>query len=221
MQHPALALHLSTAARNSEPTCYDGSRESNFVARQRWSFAVVSITAIVALLVGASPATAAPPSAVSSPGIATFQGRIIDLKESWQGAQSCIVFEPQHVECFTTAAEADARTGYVREKDPLVIAARRAGLSSAALPSCASRYLCLWEAINGGGRRLQFANEYWQDLAGYGFSNVMSSWRNNSYSDDWGSVFDNGGKGQLDISPVTYSSNVGTYWNDTADQVYG
>ncbi|BBH64059.1 hypothetical protein ACTI_07440 [Actinoplanes sp. OR16] len=200
------------------------------------SFRIVFATVVAGFLIAPAnaalagvPAPSAPPAAVtatagkasSGKGLATFKGATIDLAKGWGGARSCTVKGPGDVECFATIAEADAKSGYKRETDALVVRAKARGLATAALPTCADRYLCLYEHINGGGRRLQFANEYWQNLDDYGFANTMSSWRNNSYADDPGSVRDKGGKGQLDISPRTYSSNIGTFWNDTADEVYG
>jgi Peptidase inhibitor family I36 len=182
--------------------------------KSQWQLVLAAATA-ASLIASPGVAMAAPSPAAA---MATFDGQTIDLSKGWGRAKSCIVFAQRSVECFATSKEADARLGYVPERDPQVVAASAAAL---ALPACSSGYLCLWEATNGNGRRLQFADGYWQDLLGYGFANVMSSWRNNSDAEGWGHVFDNGGKGELKISPRTYSSNIGTYWNDTADQVHG
>ncbi|MEU4562023.1 peptidase inhibitor family I36 protein [Actinoplanes sp. NPDC023936] len=193
--------------------------------KNRFNFVLATAAAGILMMPAgaalASPSAPPAPAAGAGTALAEFQGRTIDLAKGWEGAKSCTVNGPADIECFATTAEADKKAGYNRKTDTLAVQAEAKGLAAAAdLPSCAERYLCLYEHDKGGGRRLQFANEYWQNLDDYGFANTMSSWRNNS-SNDQGSVFDNGGKGQLNISGKTYSSNIGTFWNDTADQVYG
>ncbi|WP_203790573.1 peptidase inhibitor family I36 protein [Paractinoplanes rishiriensis] len=136
---------------------------------------------------------------------------MINLRDGWSGAQSCISFSANDVRCFTTPEEADVALGNTALAD---------GRSVAAVPACASGWVCLWEAINGGGRRLIFQDDEWQDLGAYGFANVMSSWRNNQSSGDLAYVADDS-VGTLSLAAGGYTANVGTVWNDIADSVQG
>ncbi|MBN1171541.1 MAG: peptidase inhibitor family I36 protein [Micromonosporaceae bacterium] len=83
--------------------------------------------------------------------------------------------------------------------------------------------LCLFENQNGGGRRLIFQDEDWQELDQYGFANTVTSWRNNQTSTDTGGLWDTTepGVGAWQLSANTYCSNVGSTYNDRADRVKG
>ena len=90
--------------------------------------------------------------------------------------------------------------------------------SGAAIPDCARGWLCLFEHANGGGRRLIFQDEYWQDLDDYGFANTVSSWRNRQ-SDGGAMLRDWQSDSTLDLSGNAYASNMG-WWSDKADEVH-
>ncbi|MEV4283857.1 peptidase inhibitor family I36 protein, partial [Actinoplanes xinjiangensis] len=99
-------------------------------------------------------------------------------------------------------------------------------VKAAAVPACASGWLCIFEHINGGGKRLIFKDEYEQELSTYGFDYKLSSWRNNQGSSDSGAMYKwatnsfttkvNGS-----LSPGGYASNVGDYWNDQVISIQG
>lgn len=187
----------------------------------RWALAMGAMAISVGtVLASATAAQAASPVALADGVTAAYDGQMINLRDGWSGAQSCISFSSTDVRCYTTAAEADAVLGYTAASDPLVQRALAAGQSLAAVPDCASGWVCLWEAINGGGRRLIFQDDYWQDLGDYGFANVMSSWRNNQSSGDYAYVADDA-VGTLSLAAGDYTANVGTTWNDIADSVEG
>jgi len=117
------------------------------------------------------------------------------------------------VRCYASYAEADASLGYSAAADPLVVGV-------AAAPSCASGWLCLYADINGGGRRLQFRDEYWNYLSDYAFDRQTSSWRNNQGSSD------NGYLSLYNLSTPylcganSYALSMGSY-NDQAYAVWG
>ena len=187
----------------------------------RGALAIGAMAISVGVVLGSSVAAQAAPAGLSEDGVtAVYDGRTINLRDGWSGAQSCVSFSATDVRCYATPEEADAVLGYSAAADPLVRRALAAGESLDAVPECASGWVCLWEAINGGGRRLIFQDDYWQDLGAYGFANVMSSWRNNQSSGDTAYVADDS-VGTLSLASGGYTANVGTVWNDIADSVQG
>ncbi|SNT55988.1 Peptidase inhibitor family I36 [Asanoa hainanensis] len=174
------------------------------------------VMAAVVMVTGV-PAVAAAPA--GTPGLATLDGRVIDLGKSWQGAQSCLVFAASDTRCFTSHAEADRVVGYQREADPLVAQARSA-VVAAAVPSCGSGWLCLYENTNGGGRRLQFSDEYWHYLADWGFNRSTSSWRNNQSASDVGHLSLYNLTSVYNCGARSYALSMGIY-NDQAYAVWG
>lgn len=140
--------------------------------------ALAVIVSLVLVVVGAPAAEAADAGAV--PVRAVFGTATFDMADGWGAARSCVVFSRTNVRCYATYEQADAALGYSAAADPLVN-----GLV-AAVPSCAGGWLCLYADINGGGRRLQFHDEYWNYLSAYSFDRQTSSWRNNQGSSDTG-----------------------------------
>jgi len=138
-------------------------------------FALAVLAALVPAVAIAGPASGA------GPVRAVFRGVDFDISQGWRGAQSCVVFSRAQVRCYATYAEADASLGYSPAADPQVAAL-------AAVPSCASGWLCLYADTSGQGRRLQFHDEYWQYLSAYDFDRETSSWRNNQGSSDPGAL---------------------------------
>jgi hypothetical protein len=187
----------------------------------RSALAIGAMAISVGTVLASSTAAQAAPSAESGDGVnAVYDGRMINLRDGWSGAQSCISFSSTDVQCYATPEEADTVLGTSATSDPLEQQSLVAGESLAATPDCASGWVCLWEAINGGGRRLIFQDDEWQDLGAYGFANVMSSWRNNQSSGDYAYVADDV-EGTLSLAAGSYTANVGTVWNDIADSVEG
>lgn len=191
----------------------------------RWIRVVVAAT-IAAGTVLASTAAQAAPSVPRNGVVAQYEGRTIALKDGWAGAQTCVVHSAALVRCYSSAADADRVLGYSRDDDPLVRRAVTQGLDATAVPACASGWVCLWAAINGGGRRLMFRDEVYQSLADFAFANQLSSWRNTQASADYAYIRDQDPGGPpndsaASLSGGSYSSNVGPTWNDTADLVQG
>jgi peptidase inhibitor family I36 len=153
------------------------------MARKRWIMLLATALAGV-LLTTAAPAAAAPGPG-GTPVRASYRGSQIDLGSGWHGAQSCVVFSRADVRCYASTAEADKLLGYSRATDPLVASAA----VPAAVPACASGWLCLYADVGGQGRRLQFHDEYWNYLSNYSFDRSVSSWRNNQGSTDLGQLW--------------------------------
>jgi hypothetical protein len=206
----------------------DVARPARRLRRARFAAVTGIATAIMVIVSPLSSTVAhAGPAAPPRDGqAATFAGHVINMKNGWDGAQTCVVQSRSRVQCYATAEAADQTLGYSVSSDPLVRQTAGNARAARAVPSCASGYVCLWAAINGGGRRLIFRDDYWQDLRSYGFHNEISSWRNHQSQGDYAWLKDihGGGPGPdeyLVTSGGQYVANVGAYWNDRADYVEG
>lgn len=158
-----------------------------------------------------------PSSSAADGALATYGQQKINLKQDgWGDARTCVVYSPTEVRCFKTHAEADKALGYSRATDPLL--AGKADIQ--AVPACANGWLCLYEHIDGGGRRLIFSDYQWHNLNEYNFSDKTSSWRNNQGSSQrgWLAEHEGGRGGQITISPNGYTSDLGVY-SDWASSV--
>jgi hypothetical protein len=180
------------------------------VTGKRWG-ALLAVAVAGALLMTAAPAVAAEGTGRTAVR-ASYRGSMIDLASGWRGAQSCAVFSRTDVRCFASVGEADASLGYARVSDPLA-AASLAAVAPAAIPTCSSGWLCLYEFVNGGGRRLQFHDEFWNYLSDYGFDRQTSSWRNNQGSSDTGALSLYNKSTVYTCGVNTYVSSMGIYDN--------
>jgi hypothetical protein len=123
------------------------------------------IAAVVAAMTLAGAAAA---GQASSPSLAVFEGKQIDLSLGWGEAQACLVDRGAGVvECF---------------RDRAGLLAREADLDAAAAPasvlaSC-SGPLRLFADSNYGGRELDFYDRgFWQNLSDWSFDNQLSSYK--------------------------------------------
>lgn len=161
---------------------------------------------IVAITVATMAALAAQPAAAvaGTPGVqARYGNTTIDLRHGWSTARSCVVTQAKTT-CYASNTEADAAIGATPT-------------ASLAIPDCATGWLCLYQDINGGGRRLIFRDEGWQSLAAYGFAHQTSSWRNNQACSD-AAILGDGVGGLLNLGNCAYGSSMGS-WNDRAVDV--
>lgn len=174
--------------------------------------AVAGVTIGAALAFGGLAGTAQADPTADRGTRATFDGRGIDLSGGWQGARACAVFAADDVRCYDTTEAADRASGYDRAADPL----------AARAPACASGWVCLYQYENGGGRRLIFNDEYWDNLGNYGFDNKTSSWRNNQSRGDNASLARNanGSGTRVTLSAPGYASSLGAFDN-RASAVHG
>ncbi|ANZ41457.1 hypothetical protein BBK82_41395 [Lentzea guizhouensis] len=114
--------------------------------------AVVGVVAAVPVQAGAAPA---------APGVrASFEGRTINLAESWEDARVCAELTLDDVRCFRTPQELAAATGEV---------------GAAKVEDCKYTWVCLWADINHNGRRLQWNEPGRKKLADWGFRDQASS----------------------------------------------
>jgi hypothetical protein len=183
--------------------------------------AVVAITAVCLATLFASPnAASAGPDRVK----ASYRGKTITMNVGWSGAQSCVVESKSKVECFDSNDDADKYLVKKRLTSDVTGGPVDGGdvTTMAATPACADGWLCLFEHIDGKGRRLIFRDENWQDLYAYGFPNMTSSRRNNQPSADSGGL--NSARtdaGALWISGRSYASRMAPGWNDWSTAVHG
>ncbi|MVO84292.1 hypothetical protein GPA10_05760 [Streptomyces sp. p1417] len=118
------------------------------------------------------PGTAEP----AGPVIADYNGRKINLAESWEGATSCTELPDGDVHCYDTDEEALA--------DPALPAASREATRQAEaapgallrLPSrCVYDYWCLYSDVSHEGKILRFSEDGTKKLKSYGMRNKLSS----------------------------------------------
>jgi hypothetical protein len=178
--------------------------------------AIVAGAAIMAGIALQPSASAEPePSGV---GLATFEGKTIDLRNGWGDAQVCVVFSTTNTECFSTAAEADKKVGYSPATDT---APGAAGIQASG--DCPWGWECIWADINFTGRRLQFSEEMWHNLYDWGFAHQTSSWYNRMACglpwDDAGAIMNDAGN-QLQLGDCSLASQMGG-WNDQAVGITG
>lgn len=184
--------------------------KSRFRRLRRTATAVV-LSLVLGTAAGGVGGTAA---SAAGPVRASFGSTTFDLSKGWGSAKSCVVFSRTVVRCYASYGEADAALGYSAAADPLIVHA------VAAVPSCASGWLCLYENTGGGGRRLQFHDEYWNYLSDYDFAGETSSWRNNQGSSDAGYLAFYNLSGAYLCAANSYALSLGSY-NDQAYAVWG
>jgi hypothetical protein len=160
--------------------------------------------ATLAVATTTAPVTQSGTAVAGTPHVqARYGNTTIDLKQGWSTARSCVVTRAQTT-CYASNAEADAAIGATPT-------------ASLAIPACASGWLCLYQEINGGGRRLIFQSEGWQSLVPYGFDHQTSSWRNNQACSD-AAILGDGGGGVLNLGNCAYGASMGS-WNERAVDV--
>ncbi|MDQ0907932.1 hypothetical protein QFZ22_003917 [Streptomyces canus] len=118
----------------------------------------------------AEPSAAEP----SDPVIAEYNGREINLTESWEEADSCTELPSGEVHCYDT--DADALTdpelpAQVRQET------RTAGLTRETAPPdrCFADYWCLFENANYKGKIIRLTSSGKHDLSEWGFRDKVSS----------------------------------------------
>jgi hypothetical protein len=118
------------------------------------------------MVVATSSALAGSSSATEfRPGLALFEGKVIDLSRGWGEAQACVVFDTDRLaECFR-----DAATLHARETE---LASDVTTLASCSTP------LRLFANTGYGGRELDiFTRGVWQNLSTWSFDNQLSSYK--------------------------------------------
>ncbi|MFJ7077672.1 peptidase inhibitor family I36 protein [Streptomyces sp. NPDC098781] len=118
--------------------------------------------------------TADPTADPVNPVIADYDGKEINLAESWEGANICTELPSGEVHCYDTNEEslADPDLPAQVRQNSLAAAKFRA---SDPRDNCAADYWCLYQDANYKGRRLQFSSSGKKNLGDYGFRDKLSS----------------------------------------------
>jgi hypothetical protein len=160
------------------------------------------------------------PISTADPGVALFEGELIDLAEGWGLARACMVWRSVDVvECFRSEELMAAREAQIlRELEP--------GLPGSGGTASASWYcsspLRLYEHASFGGRQLAFWDGgYWQNLTNWGFNDATSSFKTGScYSYMAEHIWGGGAWYYGNTSPYTWTYYVGSEWNDRVSSIY-
>ncbi len=115
--------------------------------------------------------------AASNPSLAHFEGRILDLRVSWEEATACST-DGANTFCFRTEAEMDAFVAKTTGINPSV----RVGISvlgvNLSLLVC-SPSVKVWQGASFTGTpTLAMVNHGFYNLSSYGFDNITSSYKN-------------------------------------------
>lgn len=180
------------------------------------------VTAMVALLIGGMPATAAH-AADPAGAQATFEGTVIDMSQDWGEATACVVWDAAGVrECFRTEAEMDLHVAGIDDgKSRTRGAPADPGLES--LQSQCSSSVKLYDGIGYTGSVLYLRDRsYWINLSSYGFSNRTTSFKIGACS-SYFADYNNGGGSWYSTSAtqaydVAYATSSG--WNNRVSSIY-
>lgn len=150
------------------------------------------------------------------PGVATFEGRLIDLREGWGEARACADWgRNQMVECF-------------RSEEALLQRAGELGLAGETSTMVTSSSTCpsalrLYDGLSYTGSTLYlYQRTSWINLSGYGWSNRTSSYKVGACS-SYFADYSNGGGSWYPTSLTeawdSYSSMV-SGWNNRVSSIY-
>ena len=183
--------------------------------------------------------------AVLPAGEAEYNGKVIDLSQSWDGAASCIVPTTGNAECFDTQAEAktaanaiaaqetasaQAGTGAqvrgAHRSNPAAAAAKlkshtRTAHDNGPCNGDGSQFVWLYQNSNYGGSSLGLqGTDVWWNLSDYGFQNTTSSYINATACGLYFIQTYDGSGPWMYPSPWQYQSYIGNAWNDKLTMVY-
>ncbi|GGK22845.1 hypothetical protein GCM10010124_14250 [Pilimelia terevasa] len=134
--------------------------------RKAWGVVTAGALAAVLGTVGVASASSTAESAGPEPGMATFEGKLIDLRKGWGEARVCDVYSARDVRCFRTAGQAADGRG--------------AGLASdlGGIEDCPDGWLCIWAGGNHNGNMAKTQDDKPVDLANIGMRYNVGSWAN-------------------------------------------
>jgi hypothetical protein len=130
---------------------------------------------------------------------------------------ACAVLDPDTVWCFDTEAEMEAATASLGGAR----AARDGADADAYCNGQSGLWLYLYEGLNMTGRVVKFRDvSVWFNLSAYGFDNITSSWRNETYCKANLAEFASGGGTWLVLAARSQSSQVTSTWDNRGSSVY-
>lgn len=136
---------------------------------RRWALAAFAALSLANAAPSALAASESP-TPPSSPSIAMFEGKQIDLSKGWGDAQACLVYRGAGVvECFRDRAGLASRE---HQLDAQISSAPVIAATTCSTP------LRLFADASYGGRELDFYDRgYWQNLGTWSFDNQLSSYK--------------------------------------------
>lgn len=151
--------------------------------------------------------------AAVDPSIAVYEGRTIDLRESWEGARACAVM-PSLTECYDSEAAMSAahpEFGGSKSSDGL----------RAMLTDCSSS-LRLYDGTSYSGSVLLLSTRgLVQNLSTYGFDNRTSSYKMGACSGSFFSGANAGGSVYPGSTAANASStSMAAGWNNVVSSIY-
>jgi len=164
-------------------------------------------------------------SGSNAEGLALYNGRLIDLSVSWEGAGACLVAPDQleTVECFGDESELELRVAQL-ETSPFaaVEPGEGAPLAASSSAGCGS-YLKLYDYYYYGGSSLWIATTHlWMNLSNYGFNQRTSSFKIGAcsayfadYSWGGGAWYPTYRTQAYDVEPIVVSG-----WNNDVSSLY-
>lgn len=139
----------------------------------------------------------------------------------WEGNSACAVISATDVRCFGTEAAMERATSPRALGETTTTTDT---VASAAAGYCAGRsdlWLYLYEFSGYGGRVLKFRDiGYWQNLSTWGFSDQMSSWRNDTYCSVYAADGANGAGSWLTLAARSSSTYVGGTWDNRVSSIF-
>ncbi len=132
--------------------------------------------------VSSPPTVSSPPASTgtTAPGMATFNGKKINLAKGWGAAKACLVWRSHGIaECFSSEAQLDSRESSLRST--FAGTGAEVAAPTAASPATAGSFECssalnLYSGAGYTGWHLALWDEgYWQNLSWYGFGDVTAS----------------------------------------------
>lgn len=177
---------------------------------------MISIVSMLAVVVFVQPALGEPKDN-ASPGVARFDGRVIDLAEGWGEAEACALWDVDRgAECFRTESE---MVDFLRQLE--MSHGTKAG-SSETTATCASS-LKLYDGYSHTGTTFYvYTTNAWINLVDYGWENRTSSYRIGACDSYFADYSDGGG----DWYPTSLTeawdtaSSMTSGWNNRISSVY-
>lgn len=153
------------------------------MTRKKAVATIALVCMVAASAVWAGAVSAQGPGAGGSDSIASYDGKELDLAQSWGGAQACFVDVANHdAECFDSRQALEARESELASAGAL-----------APLIDCSSP-LKLFENTSYGGRELDlYARAVWTNLSDWSFDNQTSSYKVGACSVDLAENANGGG----------------------------
>ncbi len=196
--------------------------------RRRSQWFRIMVALVVAVVLVAAPASAAPGSdgSVSSGAgtTARYGDRVIDLARGWEGAGACVVWPDKldMPECFDTEAQMNRRIDQLESELATASVGISSGTTATSGWSCAS-YLRLYDGTWYTGAVLYLRGRWqWFNLADYGFDQRTSSYRIGACSARFADWRNGGGSWYPTSLTEAYdvASTMLSGWDDDVSSVY-